>query len=71
MEMVVRRVEDQITYDKDRNRVKVTYPWTENVYKLTDNRRQAIRVQSSIERRLVKNEDQITAYNAEFKKFVD
>ena len=31
-EMVVRRVEDSIKYDKDLKKVTVGYPWTEEVY---------------------------------------
>ena len=69
-EMVVRRVEDQIEHDVENCKVKVKYPWTEDIYKLTDNVHQAIRVQSSVEKRLLRDENLLSAYNMEFKKFV-
>ena len=70
-EIVVKRVEDQMLYDSESCRVKVSYPWTEDVFKLTDNLHQAIRVQSSVERRLLKDSSMLDAYNSEFRKFVD
>ena len=69
-EMVVRRVEDQIEHDVENCKVKVKYPWTEDIYKLTDNVHQAIRVQSSVERRLLRDGNLLSAYNMEFEKFV-
>ena len=70
-EAVVRRVEDQLVRDEENCTVKAKYPWTEEVYKLTDNLRQAIKVQSSVERRLRKDEKMLEAYNDEFRKFID
>ena len=40
------------------------------MHKLTDNLSQVVRVQSSIERRLLKNSSHLEAYNAEFNKFL-
>ena len=54
-ELVVKRVEDLIKHDPETNKVCVTYPWTEDVQKLTDNVNQAIAFQSSVERKLQKD----------------
>ena len=43
-ELVVRRVEDQIKHDPRKHTVSVTYPWTEEVHKLTDNLRRKYKV---------------------------
>ena len=51
--------------------VKVSYPWNEDVFKLGDNLRQAVKVQGSIERRLIRDKAHLEAYNSEFKKFID
>ena len=48
-ELVVTRMEDQLTYDSTEKIVTVAYPWTENVYKLTDNLQQATRMQCRTE----------------------
>ena len=68
---VVRRVEDSIQYDAEAHKVSVSYPWTEDVKKLTDNIGQAIAFQSSIERKLLKDKGLMDAYNLELKKFID
>ena len=70
-ELVVRKVEDQIVYDNEKKSVKVSYPWNEDVFKLGDNLRQAVKVQGSIERRLIRDKAHLEAYNSEFKKFID
>ena len=70
-ELVVRRVEDQIKHDPRNQTVSVTYPWTEEVHKLTDNLKQAVKVQGSVERRLLKNSSHLEAYNVEFRKFIE
>ena len=70
-EAVVRRVEDSIKYDADNKTVSVTYPWTQDVCKLTDNLGQAIAFQSSVERRLLKDDVMMETYNAELRKFID
>ena len=49
-QLVVQRMEDLIKYDADSCKVTVSYPWTEDVCKLSDNLRQAIQFQSSVER---------------------
>ena len=48
-------VEDKIVYDKTEKKVKVSYPWTQEVFNLSDNLWQAAKVQGSVERRLLKN----------------
>ena len=68
---VVRRVEDSIQYDAEAKRVLVSYPWTEDVKKLTNNMGQAIAFQSSIERKLLKDKKLMEIYNMELKKFID
>ena len=70
-EMVVRRLEDLIKYDAVSKKVSVSYPWTEDVTKLTDNIGQAISIQKSCERRLLKNPILMDAYNAELRKSMD
>ena len=70
-ELVVRRMEDQMTYDQESCRVTVAYPWTEDVLKLRDNIQQATRMQCSVERRLLKDTAMMDAYNHEFQKFLD
>ena len=70
-ELIVRKVEDQIVYDDEKKSVKVSYPWNEDVFKLGDNLRQAVKVQGSIERRLIRDKAHLEAYNSEFKKFID
>ena len=70
-EAVVRRVEDAIQYDAEAQKVSVSYPWTEDVRKLTDNIGQAIAFQSSIERRLSKDKKLMEAYNLELQKFIE
>ena len=70
-ELVVRRVEDLMLYDADSQRVSVSYPWTEDVLKLTDNLGQAISFQSSVERKLLRNATMRDVYNIELQKFID
>ena len=70
-ELVVRRVEDLIQYDAEAKKVSVTYPWTEDVCKLTDNMSQAIAFQSSVERKLLRDKSLLEAYNKELQKFID
>ena len=70
-ELVVRRVEDLMEYDAESKRVSVSYPWTEDVTKLTDNLGQAIAFQSSVERKLLKDNTLKNAYNSELRKFLD
>ena len=69
--MVVRRMEDELQYDESARKVTVAYPWTEDVYKLTDNIQQAVRMQTSVEKSLLKDLALLQVYNDEFKKFVD
>ena len=64
-------VEDKIVYDEVEKKVKVSYPWTQEVFNLSDNLRQAAKVQGSVERRLLKNESHLKAYNGEFEKFLE
>ena len=61
-EAVVKRVEDMIEYDAEAKRVAVSYPWTEDIWKLTDNYKQAVAFQSSVERRLLKDEKSVEVY---------
>ena len=70
-EMVVKRMEDLIKYDEQEQKVSVTYPWTEDVRKLTDNIGQAIAFQKSYERRLVRDKFLLDAYNKELRKAMD
>ena len=70
-EQVVQRVEDQMKYDAENPMVTAAYPWTEEVMNLTENLSQVIRTQSGVERRLLKDETLLKAYNAEFQKFID
>ena len=69
-ELVIRRMEDQLTFDEENRRVTVAYPWTENVLKLRDNKQQAVRMQMSVERRLSRDPKLMSAYNEEFRKFI-
>ena len=70
-EQVVRRVEDLIQYgDEGTCSVSVSYPWTEDILKLSDNLRQVVDFQSSVERRLVQD-GMLDVYNKELRKFVD
>ena len=52
---VVRRMEDQLNYDAESHKVSVSYPWNRDILKLTDNLGQAIKFQTSVERRLLKD----------------
>ena len=70
-EMVVKRMEDLIKYDAEKQSVSVTYPWTEDVCKLTDNFQQAVGYQKSFERKLLRDQHLMDAYNAELKKAMD
>ena len=70
-EAVVRRVEDLMTYDAVQKKISVSYPWTEDIKKLTDNIGQAISFQKSCEKRLLKNPALLEAYNSELRKFID
>ena len=70
-EMVVKRMEDLIVYDAENQKVSVSYPWTEDLCKLKDNLGQAIAFQTSVERRLLKDQRMLEAYNLELKKFID
>ena len=45
--------------------------WTEDIWKLTDNYKQAVAFQSSVERRLLKDEKSVEVYNTELRKFID
>ena len=58
-------------YDAENKKVSVSYPWLEDITKLTDNLRQAIAFQSSVERKLLKDNTLKNAYNSELKKFLD
>ena len=62
----MRKVKDQILYDDEKKSMKVSYPW-----KLGDNLRQAVKVQGSIERRLIRDKAYLEAFNSELKKFID
>ena len=70
-ELVVQRMEDQLCYDEESRKVTVSYPWNQDVYKLSDNLQQAIRMQCSVERRLLRDPVLMSAYNEEFMKFVN
>lgn len=70
-EAAVKRIEDSILYDADSCRVSVSYPWTEDVRKLSENVKQAIAFQSSIERKLLKDCAMVDTYNSELQKLVD
>ena len=52
-------------------RVTASYPWTEDVAKLTDNIGQAISFQASVEKKLLRDKDLLAAYNSELQKFID
>ena len=58
-------------YDAEAKRVSVSYPWTEDVCKLSDNLNQAIAFQSSVERKLLRDKTLMDAYNQELQKFLD
>ena len=70
-EMVVRRLEELMKYDENTSKVSVCYPWTQDVRKLTDNIGQAIAIQKSCEKRLLKNPLLLDAYNAELRKSME
>ena len=70
-EMVVKRMEDLLKYDEQEQKVSVSYPWTEDVCKLTNNIGQAIAFQSSYERKLIKDKTLLDAYNLEIRKAMD
>ena len=70
-ELVVRRLEELIKYDAKSKTVSVSYPWTEDVKRLTDNVGQAIAIQRSCERRLLKNPLLLDAYNTELRKSME
>ena len=70
-EAVVKRVEDSMLYDAETHKVCVSYPWTEDVQRLTNNVGQAIAFQTSIERKLLKDKTMAEAYNMELQKFID
>ena len=70
-ELVVQRMEDQLCYDERTQKVTVSYPWNQDVFKLSDNLQQAIRMQCSVERRLLRDPLLMSAYNEEFMKFVN
>ena len=64
-------MEGQIKRDENSGKVTTTYPWTDQVHKLTDNINQAVRMQCSVERRLLRDPSLLRAYNEESKTFVD
>ena len=68
-EQVVKRMEDLIQYDAENSKVSVSYPWTHDVLKLSDNLNQAIKFQMSVERKLRKDKSMMEAYNRELRKF--
>ena len=68
---VVRRVEELMTYDAEKKKISVSYPWTEDIKRLKDNIGQAISFQKSCERRLLKNPVLLEAYNSELRKFIE
>ena len=70
-ELVVRRVEDSIRYDPVTRKVSVSYPWTSDILKLTDNLGQAVNFQSSVERKLLKDPALRDVYNRELLKFIE
>ena len=65
-ELVVQQMEDQLQFDEENSRVTVAYLWTDSVYKLSDNFQQATRMQTSVERRLLKDQKLMDVYNVEF-----
>ena len=67
----MRRVEDTIPYDAEAKKVSVSYPWTEDICKLTDILGQAMDFQSSLECNLLKAQTLLETYNAELQKFLD
>ena len=70
-EAVVKRVEDSLIYDAETHKVSVSYPWTQDIQKLSSNVDQVIAFQSSIEKKLLKDPIMMEAYNLELQKFVD
>ena len=70
-EAVVKRVEDMIEYDAEAKKAEVSYPWTEDIWKLKDNQKQAVVFQSSVRGRLLKDENSVEACNTELRKFMD
>ena len=58
-------------YDAEAKRVSVSYPWTEDVCKLSDNLNQAIAFQTSVERKLLRDKTLMDTYNHELQKFLD
>ena len=70
-EQVVKRMEDLIKYDEVKQKVSVSYPWTEDVCKLSDNIHQAIAFQKSFERKLIKDQRLLDAYNNELRKAME
>ena len=64
-------MEDLIQYDAENSKVSVSYPWTHDVLKLSDNLNQAIKFQMSVERKLRKDKLMLDAYNRELRKFID
>jgi len=70
-ELVVKRMEDLIKYDEEKQKVSVSYPWTEDVCKLTDNFHQAMAFQKSFERKLIRDQRMLDAYNSELRKAMD
>ena len=61
-EEAVKRVEESIKYDEEKQCVSLTYPWTEDVCKLTDNVRQVIGFQRSYEKTLIQR-NELEFYN--------
>ena len=66
---VVRRVEGDMFLDRKEQRIKVSYPWKKEAYKQVSNYKQVVAVQTSIERRLVKD-DLVGDYNDEMRKAI-
>ena len=60
-----------IEYDAEAKKAEVSYPWTEDIWKLKDNQKQAVVFQSSVKRRLLKDENSVEACNTELRKFMD
>ena len=67
---VVRRVETDMFLDKSEQRIKVNYPWKAEAYSQVPNYGQAVAIQASIERRLVK-EGLLSAYAEEMDKALE
>ena len=66
----MRRRIDMMKYDPEARQHTVSYPWSVDVCKLTDNYSQAVAFQTSVERRLLKNRNLAEVCNALLRKLI-